>query len=403
MIRSWLLFVCGGGAALLSISGCSNSTNSNQTANTTPVLIEFEMNDSTTTEFIGAFDGNLWSVFNGAEEISMQPVNDTVWRVPVFGGSWVLKEGSGVEDYEGYWVDSLRASNGSVYTVPLTISVGSKPKNQTNDRTALPDGTWDVWFGKRTDVIADAQLDVAYKNDRLQATMRTPTGDYRYLTGTCINQKLRLQTYDGAHLFLFTASYVNGNWVGGQFFSGNHYQTTWSATRSDPTAGENPMQVFAVSNQDLTASFINREGKVDTLSLLSDSLIVLDVLGTWCPNCMDEVRLLAGVHRQGARFISIAFERDTLAAAAYQRLDGFASEMNMDWEVYLGGRASKGIAADAFPFLDRVLSFPTTLFIQNNTVVVHSGFNGPATGERYELERERFNNQLKGVTSLESH
>ena len=217
--------------------------NSNQAANTASVLIEFEMNDSTTSEFIGAFDGSLWSIFNGAEEISMRPVNDTVWRVPVFGGSWVLKEGSGVEDYEGYWVDSLRASNGSIYSVPLTISVDSKPKNQTNDRTVLPDGTWDVWFGKRTEVIADAQLDVAYKNDRLQATMRTPTGDYRYLTGTCINQKLRLQTYDGAHLYLFTATYANGNWVGGQFFSGNHYQTTWSATRSEPTAGENPMPV----------------------------------------------------------------------------------------------------------------------------------------------------------------
>jgi thiol-disulfide isomerase/thioredoxin len=162
------------------------------------------------------------------------------------------------------------------------------------------------------------------------------------------------------------------------------------------------MEVLHVSDEDLTATFINRSGQADTISLLSDSLIVLDILGTWCPNCMDEVRLLAGLTAPNARFVSIAFERDTVTSEAYKRLDDFASEMQMEWGVYFGGRASKRVAADAFPFLDRVVSFPTTLFIQGNQVTVHTGFNGPATGLRYKSELTRFADQLNGFSSLEN-
>ena len=34
--------------------------------------------------------------------------------------------------------------------------------------------------------------------------------------------------------------------------------------------------------------------------------------------------------------------------------------------------------------------------------MVHSGFNGPATGERYTVEKKRFQDQLNGFTSLEN-
>jgi phage I-like protein len=118
---------------------------------------------------------------------------------------------------------------------------------------------------------------------------------------------------------------------------------------------------------------------------------------------MDEVRLLTTLDHSGARFISMAFERDTSTSANYRNLDRFAQEMGINWELYWGGRANKKAAANAFPFLDQVISFPTTLFIQGNEVTVHSGFNGPATGRRYAIETKRFQDQLNGATSLGNH
>ena len=130
---------------------------------------------------------------------------------------------------------------------------------------------------------------------------------------------------------------------------------------------------------------------------------VLDVLGTWCPNCMDEVRLLAALPMEHADQLSMAFERPDSAAEAYERLNHFRTEMGVDWDVVLGGKASKQVAANAFPFLDRIISFPTTLFIQHDgTVHVHSGFNGPATGAAYEEEVAAFKRYAAPVISLEN-
>jgi thiol-disulfide isomerase/thioredoxin len=388
--------------SLVSIIGCSDAERANLSGSSVSALIRFEMNDSVVSEFIGKREGENWVLYNGEETIALQHINDTLWRVPVFSGSWALRVDASESYYTGRWVDSLRPWDEGAYNVPLSITLKDKPKVNRGEHSLPPSGTWDVWFNGEKTGSADAQLDIDNHGERLSATMRTQTGDYRYLTGTCINEELRLQTFDGAHLYLFTATYSNGNWNDGVFFSGNHYQTEWIGISATPIPDKDPMEVLHVSDEDLTATFINRSGQADTISLLSDSLIVLDILGTWCPNCMDEVRLLAGLTAPNARFVSIAFERDTVTSEAYKRLDDFASEMQMEWGVYFGGRASKRVAADAFPFLDRVVSFPTTLFIQGNQVTVHTGFNGPATGLRYKSELTRFADQLNGFSSLEN-
>lgn len=389
-------------ASLISLLGCSESERPLFSDSIIPALIRFHMNDSTVSEFFGERDGGQWVLYNGEETIRLRPINDTLWRVPVFSGVWMLRPNADKSTYTGRWVDSLRPWDDGAYNVPLSVSLEQKPKSNQGVDSLLLNGTWDVWFGGEKTGGTDAQLDIHNQRGRLSGTMRTPTGDYRYLTGTCIDGKLKLQTFDGAHLYLFTATYDNGQWNDGIFFSGNHYATEWFGRRAEATQDEGQMEVLDVSDEDLTATFINRSGQTDTLSLVSDSLIVLDVLGTWCPNCMDEVHLLAGLTKPGVRFISLAFERDTAAYLAYQRLDDFASQMQMEWEIYLGGKANKRVAANAFPFLNRVTSFPTTLFIRGNQVVVHSGFNGPATGLRYQSERKRFTDQLGSITSLES-
>jgi hypothetical protein len=121
---------------------------------------------------------------------------------------------------------------------------------------------------------------------------------------------------------------------------------------------------------------------------------------------MDEVRLLKEVHEAGqTQLISIAFERPEDVQEAFERMDEFKALMEIPWDLYLGGRANKTIAANAFPFLEKVVSFPTTLFIQHDgTVTVHSGFNGPATGDRYTTEQATFKrlSQSTIATSLEN-
>ena len=56
-------------------------------------------------------------------------------------------------------------------------------------------------------------------------------------------------------------------------------------------------------------------------------------------------------------------------------------------------------AAEVLGVVDTVHSFPTTLFWETNgQPVVHTGFNGPATGKGYEEERAFFEAQLERLS-----
>jgi thiol-disulfide isomerase/thioredoxin len=307
--------------------------------------------------------------------------------------------GSGHGCSTGVWTDSLRSSD---YHVDFQI----QPQATRSNRGEVPQGTWDVWFGD-TDTLqpAEAQLDLTLKDGLLVGTIRTPTGDYRFFSGTCEEGVLHMQTYDGAHLYCVEAQLMNNQWVHGQFYSGNHYHTNWSATPGEVWVTDGVVELVQASETDLLINSFNAQGDPIQVSLvpLDNEVVVVDILGTWCPNCMDEVRLLRELrdNHPHIRVVSVAYERDTLPNDVFRRLAFYETQLDIDWEVYWGGRASKSIAASTFPFLHEVISFPTTLFIHpNGTVAIHSGFNGPATGAAYEQEKLRFNRLVATDLSL---
>lgn len=347
--------------------------------------VVFHLNDSTRVSFPVKQDSDLFTLQNGGEKMELLRTNDSTFVVPVFGGSWVLDS----TDRRGVWTDSLRSPN---YHVDFDI----QPLSSVLNTGEAPEGTWDVWFGDSdTSAFADAQLDLNRVSGRMTGTIRTPTGDYRFFSGVYRSGLLHMQTYDGAHLYCFQARYHQGAWVEGEFYSGNHYHTQWSARVGSVWPNDDAVEEIQVQDSDLLITTRDRNGSSVEVSFVPrpGEVVVVDILGTWCPNCMDEVRLLREVQENNPniRVISMAYERDTVPEDVYRRLDFYTSQLEINWEVYWGGAASKTIAANTFPFLDRVVSFPTTLFIHpNGRVAIHSGFNGPATGAAYEVEKSRF-------------
>ncbi len=57
----------------------------------------------------------------------------------------------------------------------------------------------------------------------------------------------------------------------------------------------------------------------------------------------------------------------------------------MPYPILVGGIASKGLASQDFHMLNSISSFPTSIFInrKGEVVQIHTGFNGPGTGEIY--------------------
>ena len=331
---------------------------------------------------------DAWEVRNGTERIVMPQEGEGVFRVPVFGGAWVGAWEGGW--WSGFWVDSLRPND---YKVPLVMRPIAAAAPSPDRPVAT--STW------RT---TEGTLHLRNRGDSAWGTISTPTGDYRYLAGTLRNNLLTISTFDGSHLFRFDALVDGDSLVDGTFLSGTHYRTSFRGARISskmPAKWESSFQLPV----DSVLSFVGVNTRGDTVRWSSEGLAlrgkrgaVVDVMGTWCPNCMDETRLLASLASDypELEFVSVAFERRD-DEQALRRLAQFRREMNLSWEVVLGGRASKRDAAAAISALDTVHSFPTTLFwpaAGSGVPKVHKGFNGPATGQGYEVEVEVFRAEL---------
>ena len=65
----------------------------------------------------------------------------------------------------------------------------------------------------------------------------------------------------------------------------------------------------------------------------------------------------------------------------------------MDYPVLLAGTNTDEATAKALPMLNKVMSYPTTIFIDKKGKVreIHTGFSGPGTGQFYEEYALEFN------------
>ena len=356
-------------------------------------LASFSLDDSTTVDVLVSLGRDGLVFMNGKERILMRSGAEGGYSVPVFGGAlvgeWMGGERKGV--WRGVWVDSLRIKE---YCVPLEISPFKKKRARDNNVTH---SVWDTDLGK---------LKMAQKGDSITATFLTSTGDYRYQAGE-INpetSRFKIGGFDGIHLFSFEGTIDQDSIKNGVFKSGTHYTTTWSGVGSTNNRVDwSATQAWRPQSK-LLIEGINAEGEKEvwTRGRLRGSgykVLVVDVMGTWCPNCMDESRLLRDLCEDYPEMVvvSVAFER-FVGEGALVRIADFKREMELPWSVLLGGVANKRIADSTLSFIGGIKSFPTTAFIPlEGGLIVHSGFSGPATGESYEEEVVFFRNTIESL------
>jgi thiol-disulfide isomerase/thioredoxin len=128
-----------------------------------------------------------------------------------------------------------------------------------------------------------------------------------------------------------------------------------------------------------------------------NKVIILQLFGTWCPNCMDETKFLAPWYNEnkdrGVEIIGLAYERKPDFDYASNRVKKMIDKWNVEYDLVIAGTDDKVKAGETLPMLNAVAAFPTTIFIGKDGRVkkIHTGFNGPGTGEYYHQFIEQFN------------
>ena len=361
-----------------------------------PVVWSFQLNDSTTFSLPGHRSEQGITFINGEERIEATLQADGSYLLATFDGLITGNWDGG--QFTGNWNDRLRKD----YQIPLTAAPQTapvRPWSQPDEQEA-----WEIYL-PASDTSAMGTLILAQNGEALRGTIATPTGDLRYLTGrTNPDGSWSLGTFDGAHLYHLAGKF-NGPETHGVFHSGSHYAAPFRATALTAPPALEPQEAELRPQTPFSVSFQSTptEKEVWGLDDLPEDVMVIDVMGTWCPNCLDEVRLLLKLHRDypDVGFLSVAFERNAADfEQAQARIRQFEEALDIPWHVVLGGAADKAEAQRALPFLERVASFPTTVFVhRDGRMYTHSGFNGPATGPAYAREEAAFRQHIEDLLS----
>ena len=284
---------------------------------------------------------------------------------------------------QGVWNNLAK---GKDYKINFTAGPSIK---DTLVKLEAPILKFQVQFGQGNDAYP-AILLLKKENNKLSGTIKTETGDYRYLWGEQKGDAIWLACFDGAHAFLFTAKQKEDSLTLGVFFSGNHYIDTWKAQLNANYELTDPTKLTKSTSDSLFRfSLIDQNGfSIDQSNKMFDNRFVcIQIMGTWCPNCKDETDFLkemrAKYPKNELQIIAAAFEYEKDTAKALNRIKRYSKAMDMNYSIYYGGSTNKKKVIDVFPDLDRVISYPTMILLDKDGKVlqVHTGFNGPATDE----------------------
>ena len=270
-------------------------------------------------------------------------------------------------------------------------------------------GRYKVVFGERK--AGDSTYSVGeflQRENHVTGTFLNTDGDYRYLEGIISGDTLKLSCFDGGHAYLFTAIIKsNHELTNGKRYSGPEFSENWFAVRNTSIRlpDEFSLTHLKPGEHRLQFRFRSTDGKEISLSdeRFRNKVVIIQIMGSWCPNCMDETQFLAPFYQanksKGVEIVGLAYERSTDFERSVKSLRSFQDRFHIEYPILITGvtvndpkRTEKTL-----PQLQEIIAFPTTIFIGRDGKVakIHSGFSGPGTGAHYEAEKRTIAETVK--------
>jgi thiol-disulfide isomerase/thioredoxin len=330
-------------------------------------------------------------IVNGKERIPLKLTNEgdsIVGRFPELDAFLKFKFSDTGEELRGYW---LNLNKKTQTKIPINGWI-EKTLTELAPETSNINGKWKATFSTNSEN-PDVTVGIFEQTAGLiNGTFLTETGDYRFLSGTVGSVRFSMSTFNGSWAFLFEGKVVNDS-IYGKFYSGPNYQTDWIAVKDPDATLRDPSKLTYVENEkDFNFSSLKTlKGKAfDAKKFGKNKVVIYQIMGTWCPNCIDELHYFKELHQkyhnQGLEIVALAYEVGTNEKSQIKRLKAFKKRLSIPYEVFLAGTSSKEVASSQFPMLNAIMSFPTSVIVGRNGKIeyVHTGFSGPATGAVYE-------------------
>ncbi|WP_428328260.1 peroxiredoxin family protein [Mucilaginibacter sp.] len=348
--------------------------------------------------------GQELAIINGAEHYKVPDVKtqgDSVFvKMPLFDSEFRLKLDG--ETLTGNWIRHLGDHDSAM---PFTATANTAYRFIKDPETPVANvtGRWAAVFGEGTEGRDELVGEFKQAGNKVTGTFLSTTGDYRYLEGTVSGNKLYLSCFDGCHAFLFKATINNDKTLSdGTLNSGLSGFEKWTAVKNENAKLPDAYSLTALKPGYKKIDFTFKDLNGNNVSLsdpqYKNKVVIVQILGSWCPNCMDETAFMINnyykkYHTKGVEVIGLAYERTTDFAKSQKTVQQLKDHFNVPYPLLITGfTPASGQPQKSLPMLADFKGFPTTIVIDKKGDVrkIHTGFSGPGTGEHYTEFIEEF-------------
>jgi peroxiredoxin len=343
----------------------------------------------------------VWYIHNAAEKIkvdNIQEVGDSLFiQMPVFESQFRIKKTGKL--LTGVWIKTGALK---LMVIPFNAKQGNQRFSPGLAAAKNISGNWAVSFAnsKPNELSVGVFKQVG---NNVTGTFLNSTGDYRYLQGIVKNDSLFLSGFDGGHSFLLTAKIDDNKTItGGNFFSGATYREGWSAIKDAKAKvpGESVAMFVKPGEESLDFSFKDLEGKQVAINSdrFKNKVVVIQLMGSWCPNCMDETAFLSEYYnankQRGVEVIALAYEYTTDWERSVNSLKKFQQRFDVQYPILnTEVTVSDSLRTEkTLPQVTSIKFFPSSIIIDKKGKIrkLDTGFNGPATGTYYVAYKKEF-------------
>jgi len=289
----------------------------------------------------------------------------------------------------------------------LTVSASMKtPRVETP--TVPPVGTYQVYFSVQSGIDSATVASFWVKGDSVYGTLIAPDGDYGLLVGQQFGNTIRLGRFTGWQATLVELNRISGNWMG-RYYARRETPRIFSL-EPRPSLPSEPLGERRTAMKNSRAPFVFSGITIDGDTLTHTDArwkgkpLLIDIMGTWCHNCMDEAPLLQQLYSEfqndGFEIVGLSFEIKDNAELAKKNLKMYRDRFGITFPLlYCGTTDDANVQARIGNQVKDFFAYPTTFFVGRDGKVqrIHVGFKGIGTGEEYQHQVQEFYEAVRGL------
>jgi thiol-disulfide isomerase/thioredoxin len=291
----------------------------------------------------------------------------------------------------GFW--QKKRNGKTLFRVPFQAKSGSSARfTNLIPSSVQVSGKYAADFWSDESNHSPGVLILNQQGNQVTGTVLKTSGDYRFLQGNISGDSLLLSYFDGSGMMQFRSK-VMGNQIEGFHFAGLAGKKFFKAIKDDKASLPDLKKLTYLKPgfDRINFNLPNPAGQIISLQdeRYKNKVVIIELMGSWCPNCLDESRYLAPYYKkmkdQGVEVISLAFEYSPVLSISGPKIENFKKRIGVDYEILLAGQPNDETIAQVLPMLHKINGYPTTFILDKTGKVreIHTGFSGPGTGVYY--------------------